>query len=182
MGINVATQIDGRLRNHDWRRTIAEGVELAKDQIRSDVTMDETHVMWALLKEAAQVSSIAYSAPPRTGLPIKSTLPEAADDVTQWQRISAYLRGEVEELPEIETRPPRPSAEQVTRSEIILEVWHRYCLSRFGERSKMKKAVYLKACEVPDRKVRAITGMTKQRIHSAKKEAMENMWEIIRKY
>jgi hypothetical protein len=182
MGIDVATQIDARLRNHDWRRTIAEGVELAKDQIRSDVTMNETHVMWALLKEAASVSSTAYSAPPRTGLPIKSALPEAPDDVTQWQRISAYLRGEVEELPDIQSKPPRPSAEQVTRSEIILEIWHRFCLLRFGERSKMKKAVYLKACGQPDRKVRAVTGMTKQRIHSAKKEAMQDMWEIMRMY
>ncbi|WP_171232181.1 hypothetical protein [Ruegeria sp. HKCCA4812] len=182
MGFNAATQIDGRLRNHDWRRTIAEGVELAKGQIRSDVTMDETHVMWALLCEAAEVSKIAYSGPPRTGMPSKSALPEAPDDVTQWQRISAYLRGEVEELPEIEARAPRPSAEQVTRSEIILEVWHRFCINRFGERSKMKKAVYLKACGMPDRKVRTVTGMTKQRIHSAKKEAMQDMWEIIRKY
>ncbi len=182
MGINVVTQIDSRLRGHDWRRTIAEGVELAKDQVRSDVTLDETHVMWALLCEAAQVSSIAYSGPPRTGMPAKSALPEAPDDVTMWQRISAYLRGEVEDLPEIEARPPRPSAEQVTRSEIILEVWHRFCLQRFGERSKMKKAVYLKACGQPDRKVRAITGMTKQKIHSAKKAAMKEMWEIIRKY
>ena len=182
MGINAATQIDARLRNHDWRRTIAEGVEMAKDQIRSDVKMDESHVMWALLCEASKVAEQAYTAPPRSGFPTKAALPEAPADVTQWQLISAYLRGEVEEIPEADARPPRPTAEQVTRSEVILEVWHRFALNRFGERSKMKKAVYLKACGVPDRKVRAVTGMTKQRIHSAKKEAMQDMWEIVRRY
>ena len=77
MGINAATQIDARLRNHDWRRTIAEGVEMAKDQIRSDVKMDESHVMWALLCEASKVAEQAYTAPPRSGFPTKAALPEA---------------------------------------------------------------------------------------------------------
>lgn len=182
MGIDATTQIDARLRNHDWRRTIAEGVDMAKEMIRSDVTMTEAHVMWALLCEAAKVSHLVHPAPPRTGYPVKSAMPEAPDDVTQWQRISAYLRGEVGELPDIETRPPRPSVVQIDRADIILEVWHRFALANRGNRSKMKRAVYLKACGVPDRKVRAVTGMTRRQIHAAKETAMWEMWKICQRY
>lgn len=170
------------MERHNWPATIRAGVEMAGEQVRSDVTVKETHVMWALLKEAAQVSSLAYRAPPRSGLPIKSTLPEAPDDVSQWQMMMAYIRGQVEDAPSVRARPPQPSIEQITRAEIILHIWHHFALKRKGERSKIKRAVYLKACNVPDRKVRAVTGMTRQAIHAAKEEAMLDMWAVIRRY
>lgn len=167
---------------HNWPATIKAGVEMAGEQVRSDVAVKETHVMWALLKEAAMVSSIAYRAPPRSGWPQKSTLPDAPDDVSQWQMMMAYIRGQVEDAPAVESRPPQPSLEQITRADIILHIWHNHALKRKGERSKIKRAVYLKACGVADRKVRAVTGMTKQAIHAAKEEAMADMWEVIRRY
>lgn len=170
------------LRNHDWQRTIRAGAEMAAEMVRSDVRADERHVIWALLVEAAQVSRRAYTSPPRTRLPSKSALPEAAEDVTYWHRIMAYLRGEIEEMDAGTTRPPLPTAEQISRCEIILHIWHHYALVRKGDRSRIKRAVYLKACGVPDRKVRAVTGLTRQSLHSAKDEAMRDMWEVIRRY
>jgi hypothetical protein len=170
------------IERHNWPATIKAGVEMAGEQVRSDVQVKETHVMWALLKEAAQVSSLAYRAPPRTGWPQKSSLPDAPDDVSQWQMMMAYIRGQVEDAPAVKARPPQPSVEQIARAEIILHIWHHYALKRKGERSRIKRAVYLKACNVPDRKVRAVTGMTKQAIHAAKEEAMRDMWAAIRTY
>ena len=44
------------------------------------------------------------------------------DEVTVWQMVSAYLKGEIENLPSDETKAPRPSAKQITRAEVMLEL------------------------------------------------------------
>ncbi len=164
---------------HNWAATIKAGAEMAAEQTRSDVEVRETHVIWALLKEAASVSARAYTAPPRTGFPTTSTMPDAVDDVSQWQMMMAYIQGQIEEAPADMSRPPLPSAEQISRAEIILHIWHHHALKRKGERSKIKKAVYMKACGVADRKVRGVTGYSKQAISRAKDEAMHDMWCFI---
>lgn len=167
------------IQQHDWRRTLNEGMEMAVENARKGSDLGAAHVMWELLCEAAKTSQIAYSAPPRTGYPTKSIMPDATDDVTQWQLMSAYIKGELDETPQTESKPPMPSAEQVSRSEVILHLWHNHALTRLGEKSRMKKAIYLKACGVADRKIRAATGMHRQAIHTAKKEAMQDMWDVI---
>jgi len=167
---------------HNWAATIKAGVEMAAEQTRSDVDVREHHVMWALLRDAASVSGRAYPAPPRTGWPSKSAMPDAPDDVSQWQMMMAYIQGQVEDAPSVESKPPMPSAEQVTRSEIILHIWHHHALRDRGGRHRIKKAVYLKACGVSDRRVRAVTGFTRQAIHAAKDAAMQDMWDVIRRY
>lgn len=167
--------------SHNWSATIKAGADMAADQTRSDVEVREEHVIWALLKEAALVSGRAYAAPPRTGWPVKSTMPDAPDDVSQWQMMMAYIQGQVDEAPAASSRPPLPSAEQVSRAEVILHIWHHHALKRKGDKSRIKRAVYMKACGVNDRKVRAVTGYTKQAIHRAKEEAMRDMWGVIRR-
>ena len=109
-------------------------------------------------------------------------MPDAPDDVSHWHMMMAYIKGQVENAPEDRPTPPTPSAEQISRAEVILHIWHHYALRKKGARHRMKKAVYLKACGVADRKVRSVTGFTRQAIHSAKDEAMRDMWEVIRKY
>jgi hypothetical protein len=171
-----------QIESHNWASTIRAGADLAAQQVRSYVDVKETHVIWALLCEAAQTSSRAYSGPPRTGFPRKDIMPDAPDDVSHWHMMMAYIKGQVENAPEDRPTPPTPSAEQISRAEVILHIWHHYALRKKGARHRMKKAVYLKACGVADRKVRSITGFTRQAIHSAKDEAMRDMWEVIRKY
>lgn len=166
----------------DWVRAIKHAEIVAVENIRSDVQPKPEHAMWELMKEAVQVSSIAYSAPPRVGYPSKSSLPDTVDDVSDWQRMAAYLRGELSEMPTGHARPPQPSAEQITRAEAVLAIWHTHALSRKGAKSRIKKAVYMKASGVPDRKVRAVTGMTRQAIHSAKDEAMRDMLCAVRRF
>ena len=41
--------------------------------------VDSSHIVWELLREAATVSRIADSAPPRLGFPAKSALPDGVD-------------------------------------------------------------------------------------------------------
>lgn len=165
----------------DWGRVLAHGAEAAVEQARAGDDLKATDAMWALLKEAAQVSRIVHSNPPRTGYPQKSAMPDAATDVSAWHLMMSYINGTLEEKPEIRARPPQPSPYEITRAEAVLQLWHDAALRDYGDWKRMKKAVYLKACGVPDRKVRAVTGYTRQRIHSAKVRAMQDMLDEVRR-
>lgn len=164
---------------HDWGRSIRWAQVAAVENARRGVSVGVEHVMWELLKEAASVSR-SFRSPPHVGYPGKSSLPDGPEDVTMWHKITAYIRGELEELPTVEARPPLPSAEQMSRADAVLWIWHTHALRRKGDAPRIKKAVYLKACGVADRKVRAVTGMTRQAIHAAKAEAMRDMWDAIK--
>lgn len=164
----------------DWSRVLAHGANIAVEQARTGSTFKATDAMWALLREAAQVSGIVHSNPPRTGYPVKSAMPDAAADVSTWHLMMSYINGTLEEKPEIKARPPQPSPAEITRAEAVLDLWHHAALRDMGDWKRMKKAVYLKACGVPDRKVRAVTGYTRQRLHSAKVRAMQDMLDALR--
>ena len=168
-----------RLKDHDWRTTIRDGTQLAEQNVKQGVVVDGTHIVWELLKEAATVSRIAYSSPPRTGFPMKSALPDGVDEVTVWQMISAYLRGEVENLPSSDTKAPRPTAKQITRAEVMLELWHKVALNGKGDRKRLKRAVYLKASGMRPRVVRTKAGLNYQQLWKAQKDACSDLWEII---
>lgn len=175
-------QILLRLKNHAWDKTWRDGEDLARDNIKADATLREHHVAWELLKEAAKVSRLTYPAPPRTGFPSTSSLPDAPDDITQWQLLSAYLRGDIESLPSSETKPSRPTSVQIDRAELILYLWHRYSLARKGDRSRIKRAVYMKANGVRTLRIANITGLTTKQIRTAQVEASEDIVDQIFKY
>ena len=143
------------------------------------MVVDGTHILWELLKEAATVSRIAYSSLPRLGLPAKSALPDGVDEVTVWQMISAYLRGEVENLPSSDTKAPRPVAKQITRAEVMLELWHKLAVNDKGDRKRLKRAVYLKASDMRPRLVRTKTGLNYQQLWKAQKDACSDLREVI---
>ena len=168
-----------RMLGHDWRTTVRDGTQMAQQNAKRGVVVDGTHIVWELLKEAATVSRIAYSSPPRTGFPMKSALPDGVDDVTVWQMVSAYLRGEVENLPTSDTKAPRPTAKQITRAEVMLELWHKVALKDKGDRKRLKRAVYLKAAGMRPRVVRTKTGLNYQQLWKAQKDACSDLWEII---
>jgi len=168
-----------RLRNHDWRTTLRDGTQAAEQSQRKGVVIDGSHIAWELLREAVGVLRIAYASPPRTGLPAKSSLPDGVDEVTVWQMVSAYLKGDIENLPSAETKAPRPSAQQVTRAEVILELWHHVALSEKGDRKRLKRAVYLKASGMRPRAVRDRTGLNYQQLWKAQKDACSDVWEKI---
>ena len=111
--------------------------------------------------------------------PKLSALPDGADEVTVWQMVSAYLRGEVENLPSSDTKAPRPTAKQITRAEVVLELWHKVALNDKGDRKRLKRAVYLKASGMRPRAVRSKTGLNYQQLWKAQKDACSDLWEII---
>lgn len=170
------------VERHDWSRSLRWAEVAAVENARIGSAVGPVQVMWELLRDAARVSALAYPAERVRGYPSRSSLPEMPSDVTAWQMMAAYLRGEVEEMPVSECRPPMPSAEQISRADAVLDVWHRHALGRLGDAPRIKRAVYLRACGVPPRKIRSITGIERQALHRAKDEAMTDMWQAVRRW
>ena len=90
-----------------------------------------------------------------------------------------YLKGEIENLPSDETKAPRPSAKQITRAEVMLELWHHVALIEKGDRKRLKRAVYLKASGMRPRAVQELTGLNYQQIWKAQQDACSDVWEKI---
>lgn len=171
-----------RLANHDWQKTLRDAETLARDNIKADARLSDHHIGWELLREAARVSRLSFPAPPRTGFPAKSSLPDAPDDVTQWQLLSAYLKGELETLPSSDMKPSRPSAEQIDRAELILHLWHHHALARKGDRSRLKRGVYLKANGMHPQKISHVLGINSRQLKRAQDEATLDIVLQIEKY
>jgi len=171
-----------RLANHDWSRTLRFAHDRAIDDLRMNADLKDHHMGFALLKHAATVSRIAYPAPPRATMPTASAMPDSADDITQWQLISAYLQGTLVSLPDIPNRPPRPTARDVDITDLVLHIWHNECLMRKGDRSRIKRAVYLKANGVRPQVIHRLSGLSAPRIRSAQVEAGEDIMIAINRY
>jgi len=178
----MTDQMLARLRNNNWRKTMLVAHDQAIEDLRLNATLEDHHLAWALLKEAAKVSRVAYRGPPPSGFPTSSSMPDSVDDVTQWQIISAYLQGQLTSLPEIQSRPPKPSGEEVDRAALILHLWHHHALKRKGDKSRMKKAVYMKASGIRPRRIAAVTGMSVAQIQKAKIEASEDIYDQIKRF
>ena len=171
-----------RLINHDWRTTIRDGEAEAAESLRKGTRMNGRHIAWALLREAIKVARVTYAAPSRSGYPQKCALPDGVDEVTVWQMVSSYLRGELENLPEPDTKAPRPSAKQISRAEVILELWHNAALAGKGDKKRLKKAVYAKAAGRKPRHIHAATGLSYKQLWKAQEEASNDLWEIILRF
>ena len=96
--------------------------------------------------------------------------------------VSSYLRGELENLPEPDTKAPRPSAKQISRAEVILELWHNAALAGKGDKKRLKKAVYAKAAGRKPRQIHAATGLSYKQLWKAQEEASNDLWEIILRF
>ena len=93
--------------------------------------------------------------------------------------IRAYLRGEVENIPPSDTKAPRPTAKQITRAEVMLELWHKVALNDKEDRKRLKRAVYLKASGMRPRVVRTKTGLNYQQLWKAQKDACSDLRGVI---
>ena len=165
-----------RLRNHDWHITIRDGTRAAEQNAKQGVVLDR---LGATARGGIRIPRRPYAAPPRSGFPAKSALPDGVDEVTVWQMVSAYLKGEIENLPSDETKAPRPSAKQITRAEVMLELWHHVALIEKGDRKRLKRAVYLKVSGMRPRAVQELTGLNYQQLWIAQKDACSDVWEKI---
>ena len=162
----------------DWERAIKHGLELAGRDARC--AQSDENAMWELFKEAWQTAALTYAANPRTGFPTKSQMPESADEVSMWIKLRAYYAGEIDEIPETDSKPPRPSSEQITRSEIILSLFHKHALKGVGDWKRLRKALALRATGKPFGLIYRITGINRKRIERAKQRAMRDMLDKMR--
>ena len=171
-----------KMRSHDWHTTLRDGEELARKNIRSDKPVTMPRIAWELLREAAFVSRISYASPPRSGFPSRSAMPESVDEVTHWALISAFLRGELDTLPEDSSKAPRPSSVQIDRADVILDLWHQVALVHLGDKKRLRRAVYEMALGLKSQKICAAHGINYKRLSAAKVTASEDMAQMIDKY
>lgn len=171
---------DKDVKNHDWDRTLRHGCELALANARKGSDPGEIDVIWELFREAVAVAR-SFPAPPRSGYPKKSAMPDSPDDVTWRERMAAALQDAEYDEPQTDNTPPRPSAAQISRAMVILEIWHGCALRDRGDWRRMRRAVFARAAGAPPRKIRTFSGMNRQQIHAAKVEAMRDMWDKIRR-
>jgi len=171
-----------KMRTHDWHVTLRDGEELTKKNIRADKAVTMPRIAWELLREAAFVSRVSYAAPPRSGFPGRSAMPESVDEVTHWALISAFLRGELDTLPEDSSKAPRPSSLQIDRAEVILDLWHQVALVHMGDKKRLRRAVYEMALGLKSQKICSTHGLNYKRLSAAKVTASEDMAQIIEKY
>ena len=68
-----------RLKYYDWRTTVRDGRQLTEQIVKTCVVVDNSHIGWKQLREAATVSRIADSAPTCLGFPAKSAVPDGVD-------------------------------------------------------------------------------------------------------
>jgi hypothetical protein len=171
-----------KMRSHDWYNTLRDGKELARKNIRSDKPVTMPRIAWELLREAAFVSRVSYAAPPRSGFPGRSAMPESVDEVTHWQLISAFLRGELDTMPEDNSKAPRPSSVQIDRADVILDLWHQVALVHVGDKKRLRRAVYEMALGVKSQRICSAHGLNYKRLSAAKVTASEDMAQMIEKY
>lgn len=178
----MTIELIAKMRSHDWHITLKDGEELARKNIRSDKPVTMPRIAWELLREAAFVSRVSYAAPPRSGFPSRSAMPESVDEVTHWALISAFLRGELDTLPEDSSKAPRPSSVQIDRADVILDLWHQVALVHLGDKKRLRRAVYEMALGLKSQKICAAHGINYKRLSAAKVTASEDMAQMIDKY
>ena len=161
-------------RHFDWRRAMLHGITLAGDNLRDYDEPEAWIAMWELLCEAARVSR-AFDGPPPMGYPEKSSLPDAPEEMTPWQKQMAYLRGELDEMPEDEPTPPAPTSAEVSRAEAVLHLWHTHALWRGAYPHPFKRQIYRLAEGAPLGQVIRMTGMKRSEVLAMKRKASYQM-------
>ena len=161
-------------RHFGWRRAMLHGITLVGENHRDYDDPEPWAVMWELLREAACVSR-AFDGPPSMGYPEKSSLPDAPDEMTPWQKQMAYLRGELDELPEDEPTPPAPTSAEVSRAEAVLDLWHSHALWRGAYPHPCKRHIYRLAEGATLGQVMRVTGMKRHEVLALKRKASVQM-------
>ena len=161
-------------RQFDWRRAMLHGITLVDKNWRDYDDLETWAVMWELLCEAARISR-AFDGPPAMGFPEKSSLPDAPEEMTPWQKQMAYLRGELDELPQDEPTPPAPTSAEVSRAEAVLDLWHSHALWRGAHPHPAKRHIYRLADGATLGQVMRMTGMKRHEVLALKRKAAIEM-------
>jgi hypothetical protein len=157
----------------DMGLTLRTVDELAEIHVRIDQDITDVDRMWGLFVEAVET---ARSLPgiPRLSGPVKSAMPEAPDEVTYWDVVAAYIRGDTEEMPEVETRSAATRA-QMTRHDLVMAYWHSAALRGKGDWRRLRRALWDYARGEKRGRVLRNHGVTSMGLTRLKKQAMADM-------
>ncbi len=165
-------------QDFDWEKAMRAGAELARDDARYGKGQEAQ--MWALLRDAFRVARF-YAAPPRMGYPVKSSFPEAPDEISVWHKVAAYVRGEVGELPEFDPAPIPPSAEEMTRSDHVLRAFHSVVSQWQGSRgAHRRQALSMWASGARKAQVIHRFGLSSHQMDKYRKALLVEMVAIVR--
>lgn len=153
--------------------------EMAAQHVRRDRSVNDVDRMWALFVEAVNSERFLKN-PPWLAGSTRSAMPDSPDLVSQWEVLSAYLRGETEEIPEVKTTL-QPTAAQMTRHDLVMAVWHASALRGRGDWKRLRKALWMYAKGRPNREVRRKFDLTKMGLSRLKHGAMQDMLRQVQK-
>ena len=170
-----------RPERFDASRYMHRAAELAADSLHARERLTAENAMWAMLREAADVSR-TWSGVPRSGYPAKSAMPESPDTVTEWQRaVFAYEEGIT--VTQMYGAPARPqwTAEQHTHAEVTLSLFHGAAFALCGDRRRLMAATWDYAAGAPPRKLRSKYGMSRWQVQRARERASGEMLTALRR-
>lgn len=153
--------------NSDLNRLAAEGLELAFD---SGVDFyDPAEIAWALTRNAARVIS-TWDRPGPAGYPQRSPMP---DPVRPRREIREVERERFFERVQVETEVRwTPSAREHDRADELSYLWHpQNFVGMSRDPQASCRAVWLKAAGVSDRRIRAITDVSRTRAYDFRRRA-----------
>ena len=163
----------------DMGLTLRTVDELAEIHVRTDQEITDVDRMWGLFVEAVRTAKSLPGIPRLSG-PVKSAMPEAPDEVTYWDVVAAYIRGETEEIPEVHTTISATRA-QMTRHDIVMGYWHSSALRGKGDWKRLRKALWCYARGDKRGKVIRQHGVTSMGLTRLKKQAMTDMIKAAKK-
>ena len=176
----LSEQLAARLRAHNWEHSIADGYDLAADNMRAGTKITDEHAIWHLLCEAAMVARLAFPGERRLDYPSRASGPVVEAGGSWFEAMLGYLRGDLDDAPATATRPPKPSAAQITRAELMLDLWHASALPRTSQRRRLMRALYAKASGTPTAVVIRLYGVPRQWLETCRDKASRDMLTVIR--
>jgi hypothetical protein len=165
----------------DTTRYWDRGLRLMVETTEADDRRKPIDAVWALLCEAVAVSA-QFGAPPRTGYPAKSAMPDAPDEVSYWARqIEAFTQKTT--MHALYGSRPRPqfSAQQISDAHFTLWLFHKFALHGRRDRVSLLSVVHNYAGGMPARRIREATGISRWTLHRRKDQACEDMLAGLRK-
>lgn len=159
----------------DWPAFIRQGYELARDEFRSTTQLDDHHAMWGLFCAAVRDTERAYRGMPGLGMPGKSAGFEGGPEISVWHQVAAYLRGEIEEMPQDQGARLLPSAYEISRGAIVIDAFQAHALKTRADGKRLRKALFMRAKGMKPAALRSLFAVDRYQLRHAKDEAMRDM-------
>lgn len=161
----------------DPARLVQRAEELAEQYKWGNGPITDKDRMWGLFCHSVRVAQL-WPSPPRSGYPARSTMPDAPDDVTYFQKVRLALE-QGESLSEIGDKPTfTPDAFDQSLAEFIIEGSHSDCL-KVADGKRLRAALTSLAAGVKPQKVMRYTGLNQPKIKRAKDQLCGDLEKLV---